>query len=340
MERELQGQVISPGDSGEAERRRQDSVANTAGSACAAGLPDVATGLQECFGVALDWVGMRGIVLPVRHGSEAHTHLASFNAWVDLVDPGARGIHMSRLYALLQARMADRRIDAQALHSVLDAMLASQSGLSSRVQVDVAMDLALLRPALVSPMAGWQRYPMIFRARKSEAGCSFEMELTVGYSSTCPSSAALARHATAEAVSARFGNDPVAPGEIAAWLSGEAGSIATAHAQRSAARLRLRLRDGAPWPDAVSIVDRAEAALGTPLQTAVKRIDEQAFAERNAQNLMFCEDAARRLHAVFALDDQVDDFQIRVAHFESLHAHDAVASSSGSGDYRTLEIDP
>jgi GTP cyclohydrolase I len=32
------------------------------------------------------------------------------------------------------------------------------------------------------------------------------------------------------------------------------------------------------------------------VQTAVKRADEQAFALANGQNLMFCEDAARRLH--------------------------------------------
>ena len=36
-----------------------------------------------------------------------------------------------------------------------------------------------------------------------------------------------------------------------------------------------------------------EAALGTPVQTAVKREDEQAFARLNGRNLMFCEDAPR-----------------------------------------------
>jgi len=282
---------------------------------------------------------MRGIVLPVRSGDESRSEVASVNAWVDLAHPQARGIHMSRLYSLLQARLTDRRVDAQTLLPVLDAMLASQSGLSSRVQVDVAMHLVLLRPALVSPLEGWQRYPMIVRARKSNAGCVFEIELTIGYSSTCPSSAALARHAIAEELSAKFGREPVAPAEIAAWISSPAGSIATAHAQRSEAHLRLQVRAGARWPDAVQLVDRAEAGLGTPLQTAVKRVDEQAFAQRNAQNFMFCEDAARRLHAAFSSDGEVDDFHVRAAHFESLHAHDAVASTSGSGNYRTLAID-
>jgi GTP cyclohydrolase FolE2 len=36
--------------------------------------------------------------------------------------------------------------------------------------------------------------------------------------------------------------------------------------------------------------------LGTALQTAVTRTDEQAFALANRQNLMFYEDAAWHLH--------------------------------------------
>jgi GTP cyclohydrolase I len=76
-----------------------------------------------------------------------------------------------------------------------------------------------------------------------------------------------------------------------------------------------------------ALVARAEAALGTPVQTAVKRIDEQAFARRNGENPMFCEDAARRLQAAFLADPAVRGFHVRVAHHESLHAHDAVAEA-------------
>jgi len=79
------------------------------------------------------------------------------------------------------------------------------------------------------------------------------------------------------------------------------------------------------------LIDRAEAALGTPVQTAVKREDEQAFARLNAENLMFCEDAARRVAAALAVDARVQRFDVRVSHFESLHPHDAVAQVSGKG---------
>ncbi|MEO6066060.1 MAG: GTP cyclohydrolase FolE2, partial [Lysobacterales bacterium] len=263
---------------------------------------------------------------------------ASINAWVDLVDDCARGIHMSRLYNLLQSRLANQTIERQMICDALDAMLASQAHLSRRAQLDISADVLLLRPALVSALAGWQRYPVTCRARKLKAGYSFEIELGVGYSSTCPSSAALARHAQSHAFLQRFGDRALGAADVAAWLDSPLGATATAHAQRSEARVRVRFGANAAWPDVKTLVDRCEAALGTPLQTAVKRIDEQAFAMRNAENLMFCEDAARRLHAAFVGDSQLEDFEIRVAHFESLHAHDAVASVSRSGAYRTLAM--
>ena len=63
------------------------------------------------------------------------------------------------------------------------------------------------------------------------------------------------------------------------------------------------------------------------MQTAVKRADEQAFALANGQNLMFCEDAARRLHRALAQRGELAAFALSVVHAESLHAHDAVARS-------------
>ena len=65
------------------------------------------------------------------------------------------------------------------------------------------------------------------------------------------------------------------------------------------------------------------------MQTAVKREDEQAFAQLNAENLMFCEDAARRIAAVLATDARIERYDASVAHFESLHPHDAVARVTG-----------
>lgn len=78
-------------------------------------------------------------------------------------------------------------------------------------------------------------------------------------------------------------------------------------------------------------VDHIEKALGTALQTAVKRIDEQAFALANGQNLMFCEDAARRVDKALRQAPGIIGFPLKVVHAESLHAHNAVARSEWSG---------
>ncbi|MNW07672.1 GTP cyclohydrolase FolE2 [compost metagenome] len=77
----------------------------------------------------------------------------------------------------------------------------------------------------------------------------------------------------------------------------------------------------------IAAINAAEAALGTAVQTAVKRADEQAFALANGQNLMFCEDAARRLHLALRRFPGLCGFTVRVVHAESLHAHNAVAES-------------
>jgi GTP cyclohydrolase I len=60
------------------------------------------------------------------------------------------------------------------------------------------------------------------------------------------------------------------------------------------------------------------------VQTAVKRVDEQAFARLNGENLMYVEDAVRRLQS--ALHPRFSAVNIQVIHRESLHQHDAIAS--------------
>ena len=88
--------------------------------------------------------------------------------------------------------------------------------------------------------------------------------------------------------------------------------------------MRVKLGQGFEFP-IIELIDRVEAALKTPVQTAVKRADEQAFARLNGENLMFCEDAARRVQHALAGAEHVTDFWLRVSHYESLHPHNAVA---------------
>jgi GTP cyclohydrolase I len=109
------------------------------------------------------------------------------------------------------------------------------------------------------------------------------------------------------------------------WLGTEQGVVATPHSQRSYAKVKTRLADDATELPIRALIRRLEDALGTPVQTAVKREDEQEFALRNGQNLMFCEDAGRKLHAALNQDSRYQDFWVRIEHHENLHAHNAVS---------------
>jgi GTP cyclohydrolase I len=154
-----------------------------------------------------------------------------------------------------------------------------------------------------------------------------ELKIEVPYSSTCPCSAALARQLIQQQFINDFANKSIQHADILAWLGSTQGIIATPHSQRSTAQLHLHFDEFIDEFPLSAIINHAEAALGTAVQTAVKRADEQAFALANGQNLMFCEDAARRLNLALRRTPGINQFHLRVIHAESLHAHDAVAES-------------
>jgi GTP cyclohydrolase I len=297
-------------------------------------MPDVARD-RAASARELDWVGMAGIALPVRTRSatgEAMQVPARVDVHVDLRDADARGIHMSRLYLRLQHAFAAEEMTPAGLARVLAALVETQAGLSRAARITIRFDQLLLRPALASANAGWKAYPVEVEATSVDGRVVVDLGVAVDYSSTCPASAALSRQMAAEAFAQRFGVDgAVDARQVRDWLHSEQGLVATPHAQRSRADVRVRLADEVATLPIVELIDRVEHALGTPVQTAVKREDEQAFAALNARNLMFCEDAARRVAHALSGDPHVARFEARVAHFESLHAHDAVASVTGSG---------
>jgi GTP cyclohydrolase IB len=287
-------------------------------------LPDVAAQISR-QALPLDWVGMCGIALPVLIGG--HRLQAMADAGVSLDDREARGIHMSRLYLVLET-LETTELSPELLRRILRQFLDSHEGSSHAASLTIHTDLLLKRPALISPLAGWKRYPISIEASLKNAMFHVELRIQVPYSSTCPCSAALARQSIQQQFVDDFANKTLEHAEILAWLGSPNGIVATPHSQRSTATLTLRLNNEIEELPLQSFIDAAEAALGTAVQTAVKRADEQAFALANGQNLMFCEDAARRLTTALAKPSLIDALTVRVVHAESLHAHDAVAESS------------
>jgi GTP cyclohydrolase I len=252
-----------------------------------------------------------------------------------LPDPHVKGIHMSRLYLLLDAFAAAQPLDAGALAAVLRRMVASHADCGS-TQARLALAFPVLRrqPALLTAgLSGWKSYPVRLQASVSAQGFALTLTVEIRYSSTCPCSAALARQLLADAFAARFGEGAIDGIAARDWLR-EHASLATPHSQRSTATVSVALTEQAEL-ELFPLIDLVEAALATPLQTAVKRADEQAFARLNGANLMYVEDAARRVQAALApLVPHHAQARVTVRHMESLHPHDAVAQAGQlAGDW-------
>ncbi len=291
-------------------------------------LPDIAAHAQE-HTLPLNWVGMCGIALPIHF--EGRIAAATVDAGVSLVDGSSRGIHMSRLYLALEA-LEHQPLTPLVIRQLLSDFLDSHDGLSAAAYLRLRFEHLLKRPALVSPLHGWKSYAVTVDAKIEKEMFHVELSVCVPYSSTCPCSAALARQLIQQQFQADFSTDQVDKYAVMQWLGSAEGIVATPHSQRSSAHVQVRLRSNQQQLPITELIDCVEASLGTAVQTAVKRADEQAFALANGQNLMFCEDAARRLHKALRQIDWSTAFKLRVEHAESLHAHDAVAASQWQWD--------
>lgn len=290
-------------------------------------LPDMASEKTHQT-LPLDWVGMCGIALPIVINGQSLPAIA--DAGVSLDDGEARGIHMSRLYLALEA-LELQALNPPLLKKILQQFLDSHGDLSSRAYLRIHTHILLKRSALVSPLSGWKRYPISIDACIKNGMFHVELNVDVNYSSTCPCSAALARQLIQQQFMDDFSNRTLMHAEVHAWLGSSQGIVATPHSQRSTAHLKIHLSNELPELPIHLIINNAEDALGTAVQTAVKRADEQAFALANGQNLMFCEDAARRLNKALKTTSGVKGFRLKVVHAESLHSHDAVAESHWNG---------
>ncbi|TEW55004.1 GTP cyclohydrolase I FolE2 [Psychromonas sp. RZ22] len=292
-------------------------------------MPDIANSAQAQTEGTLDRVGMSNIELPLMVQTDncpAQQVSASVEVFVNLGDPQAKGIHMSRLYLQLDELSTESELTLETLTALLTGFIESHNDLSSEAFVKIAFDYNLRRKSLISEKRGWKAYPVVIIGRLINGKFDFQLQVDVPYSSTCPCSAALARQLIQDAFSKQYEQQAsIDKEDILTWLGSTQGIVATPHSQRSVAQVKVKLGKSASNFPIIALIDLIEATLKTPVQAAVKREDEQEFARLNGQNLMFCEDAARQLQYALNQQTQFDDFWLRVNHYESLHAHDAVS---------------
>jgi GTP cyclohydrolase I len=292
-------------------------------------LPDIAASHIHDHELKLDRVGLDEVLLAIKIDQlNAWNHLiARASVYVDLSNPKARGIHMSRLFALTSQAFAQQPLSRELILNTCQLILESHKGLSHQVDLKLSFELPVEAPSLVSGLTSTKFYRVEVDASLSaERTSSIHTTFHVTYSSTCPCSASLARELNAAAFARDFPSESVRSVDVLDWLRNETKTGGVPHAQKSLAIVSLHGWSNLTFSGLLYIINEIEDALGTPTQTLVKRKDEQEFARLNARNLMFVEDAARRIGKKAKNWKECRRVRARVVHMESLHPFDVSAT--------------
>ncbi|MEM9972791.1 MAG: GTP cyclohydrolase FolE2 [Pseudomonadota bacterium] len=284
-----------------------------------AGLPDLQNGPESLIKGAhrrIQHVGISNFRLPIRYRTRDGGFLVletSVTGTVSL-EADKKGINMSRIMRSFY-RHADQTASFGVIEAALDDYKADLGSLDARIQMRLSFPMKVA--SLRSGLEGFQYYDIALELVETASVRRKIVHLDYVYSSTCPCSLELSEHARETR-----------------------GQLATPHSQRSVARVSLVLDESAGRLWFEDLVDLCRAAVATETQVMVKREDEQAFAELNAANPIFVEDAARLYAEQLQADPRVSDFRVVASHQESLHSHDAVSVLTHGPTFEAESLDP
>ena len=291
----------------------------SADAAYKASMPDLQNGptsLIRGARQAIQHVGISNFRLPINFHSRDGGNLTletSVTGSVSL-DAEKKGINMSRIMRSFYKR-AEETFSFDVIEKTLDSYKQDLDSFDARLQMRFSFPMKI--ESLRSGLAGYQYYDIALEVVDTGGQRRKIMHLDYVYSSTCPCSLELSEHAR------QF-----------------RGQLATPHSQRSVARISVELVPGAPCLWFEDMVELCRAAVPTETQVMVKREDEQAFAELNAANPIFVEDAARSFCEQLLADARIGDFRVIASHQESLHSHDAVSVLTEGDTFAAQSIDP
>jgi GTP cyclohydrolase IB len=286
-------------------------------------LPDLQNGPASLIRGAdrpIQHVGISNFRLPIRFHTRASDGSGAGDVMLETsvtgtvsLDAGKKGINMSRIMRSFYAH-ADKRFSMDVIEAALDDYKADLGSFDARIQMRLSFPVKV--ESLRSGLWGWQYYDIALELVDQGGVRRRFVHLDYVYSSTCPCSLELSEHARARR-----------------------GQLATPHSQRSVARISVELLAGRRlWFE--DLIEICRAAVPTETQVMVKREDEQAFAELNAANPIFVEDAARAFCAQLARDGRIGDFRVVASHQESLHSHDAVSVLTQGETFAAQSLDP
>ncbi len=281
-----------------------------------ASMPDLQNGPASLIRGAkarIQHVGISNFRLPIRYATRDGELLVLETSVTGSVSLEAekKGINMSRIMRSFYAH-AEKEFSFGVIEAALDDYKADLGSYDARIQMRLSFPMQ--KVSLRSDLTGWQYYDIALELVE-EAGVRKRMaHIDYVYSSTCPCSLELSEHARMVR-----------------------GQLATPHSQRSVARLSVVLTGEMALED---LIDIARGAVVTETQVMVKREDEQAFAELNAANPIFVEDAARLFCEALQRDGRIGDFRVVASHQESLHSHDAISLLTDGETFAATSLDP
>ena len=281
-----------------------------------ASMPDLQNGPSSLIRGAkarIQHVGISNFRLPVRFATRDSAPVVLETSVTGTVSLEAekKGINMSRIMRSFYAH-AEREFSFGVIEAALDDYKADLGSFDARIQMRLSFPMQMV--SLRSDLRGWQYYDIALELVETAGVRKRIAHLDYVYSSTCPCSLELSEHARMVR-----------------------GQLATPHSQRSVARLSVELTGEMALED---LVDLARGAVVTETQVMVKREDEQAFAELNAANPIFVEDAARLFCDALRKDTRIGDFRVVASHQESLHSHDAVSLLTEGETFASESLDP
>lgn len=282
------------------------------------GLPDLQNGPASLIRGAdqpIQHVGISNFRLPIRYRARAGGEVMLETAVTGTVslEAGKKGINMSRIIRSFYAH-ADQLFSIEAIEAALDAYRTDLDTFDARILMRLSYPLKV--ESLRSGLWGWQYYDIALELVDQGGVRRRFLHLDYVYSSTCPCSLELSEHARSQR-----------------------GQLATPHSQRSVARISVEYLPGELlWFE--DLIDACRRAVPTETQVMVKREDEQAFAELNAANPIFVEDAVRLFYEALQADPRIGDFRVVASHQESLHSHDAVSLLTRGPSFAQASLDP
>ncbi|WP_420858053.1 GTP cyclohydrolase FolE2 [Marivivens marinus] len=284
-----------------------------------ASMPDLQNGPESLIKGAkrqIQHVGISNFRLPIRFHTRDNGDLTletSVTGTVSL-EAGKKGINMSRIMRSFY-KYAEETFSFAVVERALDAYKEDLDSFDARIQMRFSFPMKV--KSLRSGLEGFQYYDIALELVEQNGVRKEIVHLDYVYSSTCPCSLELSEHAR------QF-----------------RGQLATPHSQRSVARVSVALEPGSKCLWFEDLIDMARAAVPTETQVMVKREDEQAFAELNAANPIFVEDAARLFAEQLQKDPRIGDFRVIASHQESLHSHDAVSVLTEGETFASQSLDP